>query len=79
MRLAVQQLLGSSVAVDLFTRAPQRAQEEIPVGLSERWRFNSIRDQPLGLGDAVGEVRCCDLDASHRRMQVRERFCVLGR
>jgi hypothetical protein len=36
MWFAVQQLLGSTAAVDPFTSALQRAEEEMPVGLSER-------------------------------------------
>jgi hypothetical protein len=32
MRFAVQQLLGSTAAVDPFTSAPQRAEEEMPAG-----------------------------------------------
>jgi hypothetical protein len=44
MRLAVQQLLGSTAAVDPFTSAPQCAEEEMPVGLRERGGFVSVRD-----------------------------------
>ena len=44
MRFAVQQLLGSTAAVDPFTSALQRAEEEMPVSLSERGSFVSLRD-----------------------------------
>jgi hypothetical protein len=44
MRFAVQQLLGSTAAADPFTSALQRAEEEMPVGLSERGGFVSVRD-----------------------------------
>src|SRR5260370_41207825 len=44
MRFAVQQLLGSTTAVDPFTSAPQRTEEEMPVGLSEGGGFSSERD-----------------------------------
>ncbi len=44
MRFAVQQLLGGTAAVDPFTSALQRAEEEMPVGLSERGGFVSVRD-----------------------------------
>ncbi len=44
MRFAVQQLLGSTAAVDPFTSALQRAEEEMPVGLSEGGGFVSVRD-----------------------------------
>ena len=67
MRFAVQQLLGSAAAVDPFTRALQRAEEEVPVGLSERGGLVSVRDQPFSLCGSVQEVRRRDLDASHAR------------
>src|SRR5258708_23153341 len=44
MRFAVQQLLGSTAAVDPFTSAVQRAEEETPVGLSEGGGFVTVRD-----------------------------------
>jgi hypothetical protein len=44
VRLAVQQLLGSTAAADPFTSALQRAEQEMPVGLSERGGFVSLRD-----------------------------------
>src|SRR5437764_11561989 len=43
MRFAVQQLLGNTAAVDPFTSAVQRAEQEMPVGLSERGSFVSVR------------------------------------
>src|SRR5258707_12877710 len=44
MRFAVQQLLGSTAAVDPFTSAVQRAEEEMPVALSEGGGFVSVHD-----------------------------------
>ena len=44
MRFAVQQLLGSTAVADPFTSALQRTEEEMPVGLSERGGFVSVRD-----------------------------------
>jgi hypothetical protein len=44
MRFAVQQLLGSTTAVDPFTSALQCAEEEMPVGLSECGGLVSVRD-----------------------------------
>lgn len=44
MRFAVQQLLGSTAAADPFTSALQRAEEEMPVGFSERRGFVWVRD-----------------------------------
>jgi len=44
MRFAVQQLLGNTAAVDPFTSALQRAEQQMPVGLSERGGFVSLRD-----------------------------------
>ncbi len=44
MRFAVQQLLGNAAAVDPFTSALQRAEEQMPVGLSECGGFVSLRD-----------------------------------
>lgn len=79
MRFAVQQLLGSSAAVDLFTRAPQRAQEELPVGLSERGGFVSIRDKPSSLCDSFHEVRRRQLDVSHPCVQAMQRVSEFGR
>ena len=79
MGFAVQQLLAGAAAADLATRALQRAQEEIPVGLGERGGFVSVRDQPLSLCDAFPEVRRRDLDASHARVQTMQRVGVGGR
>ena len=76
MRFAVQQLLGSTAAVDPFTSAMQRAEEEMPVGLSERGGFVSVRDEPFSLCDSVQEVRGCDLDASHAAVQALEHVSV---
>ena len=78
MRFAVQQLLGSAAAVDLLTRALQRAEEEMPVGLSERGGFVSVRDQLRSFFGSFQEVRCRDLDVSHPRVQAMERVCVFG-
>jgi hypothetical protein len=44
MRFAVQQLLGSTTAVDPFTSALQCAEEEMPAGLSECGGLVSVRD-----------------------------------
>jgi hypothetical protein len=44
MRFAVQQLLGSTAAVDSFSSALQRVEEEMPVGFRERGGFVSVRD-----------------------------------
>jgi hypothetical protein len=79
MRFAVQQLLGSSTAVDLSTRAVQRADEEMTIDLSERGGCVSVRDQPLSPCGAIHEVRRRDLDPSHPRVQAMERVCVFGR
>jgi hypothetical protein len=65
MRFAVQQLLGRAAAMDPFPRALQRAEEEMPVGLSERGGFVSVGDRPFSLDGSVQEVRRGDLDASH--------------
>lgn len=78
MRFAVQQLLGSSTVVDLLTRAVQRAQEEMPVRLSERGGCVSVRDQPHSLCGSFHEVRRRQLDASHPRVQAMEGVCVFG-
>jgi len=74
----VQQLLGSAAVVDLLTRTVQRAQEEMPVGLTERGGCVSVRDQPLCLSDSFHEVRRRDPDASHPGVQAMEGICVLG-
>jgi len=44
MRFAVQQLLGSAAAADPFTGALQRAEEKMPVGLSQRRSFVWVAD-----------------------------------
>ena len=44
MRFAVQQLLGSTAAVDPFTSTLQRAEQEMPVGLSEPGGFVWVGD-----------------------------------
>jgi hypothetical protein len=76
MRFAVQQLLGSTAAVDPFTSALQRGEEEMPVGLSEGGGFVWVREQPFSLCGSVQEVRGCDLDASHAGVQALEHVCV---
>jgi hypothetical protein len=76
MRFSVQQLLGGAAAVDPFTRVPERAEEKVPVGLSECGGFVSLRDQPLSLRDSVQKVGSCDLDASHAGVQALEHVCV---
>ena len=76
MRFAVQKLLGSPAAVDLVTRALQRAEEEMPVCLTERGGFVSVRDQPHSLCCSFHEVRRRDLDAPQPRVQAMERDCV---
>jgi hypothetical protein len=78
MRFAVQQLLGSSAATDLFTRAVQCAYQQVAVGLSERRACVPVRDQPLSLGGPCHQVRRRDLDASHPRVQAMQRVCVFG-
>ena len=45
MRFAVQQLVGSAAAADLFPSALKRIEEETPVGLRERRGFMWVRDQ----------------------------------
>ena len=79
MRLTVQQLLGSSSAVDLLTRTVQRVEEEMPVALRKRGGLVSARDQPLSRCDSFHEVRRRDLDTSHPPVQTLERVCVVGR
>jgi hypothetical protein len=76
MRFAMQQLLGSTAAVDPSTRALQRAEEEMPVGLGERGGFVSVDNKPFSLCDPVQEVRGGDLSASHAGMQALEHVCV---
>jgi hypothetical protein len=76
MWFAVEQLLGSSAAVDLFTSALQRAEEEMTVGLSERRGFVPVRNQPFGLSGSVQEVWGCDLDASQAGVQALQPVCV---
>jgi hypothetical protein len=44
MWFAVQQLLGGAAAVDPFTSVQHCADEEVPVGLSERGGSVSLRD-----------------------------------
>lgn len=78
MRFAVQQLLGSGAPTDYLTGAVQRVQEKMPVVLSERGGFVSVRDQPLSNCGSFHEVWCFNLDAPHPRMQAVERFCVFG-
>jgi len=78
MRFAVQRLLGSPAPADFLKCAVQRAEEEMPVALSERRGFVSVRDQLLSRCGSFREVRCLDLDAAHPRMQAVERFCVVG-
>src|SRR5262249_6523287 len=66
MRFAVQQLLGSTSAVDPVTSALQRAEEEMPVGLSERGGFVSVRDSPVRLCGSVPDVwGCCHDDTEY--------------
>jgi hypothetical protein len=79
MRFAVQQLLDGTAAVDPFTSALQRAEEEMPISLSERGGFGSLRDQPFSLCGSVQEVWGCDLDASHAGVQALEHVCVCAR
>jgi hypothetical protein len=57
MRFAVQQLLGSAAAVDPFTSALQRAEQETSAGLSERGSFALVRDEPFSGCGPVQEVR----------------------
>ena len=79
MGFAMQQLLFGAAAADLAAPALQRAQEEIPVGLSERGCLVPVRDQLLSFFDAFQEVRRRDLDASHACVQTMQRVGVGGR
>lgn len=79
MRLAVQQLLGSSAAVDLLRCTVQRAEEHMTVALRKGGGLVSGRDQPLSRCDSIHEVRRRDLDTSHPPVQTLERVCVVGR
>ena len=78
MRFAVQQLLGSSAAVDLFTRALQRVRSRSRSASASAGVSCSVRDQPLSLCDSFHEVRRRDLDASHAGVQALQRVCVGG-
>jgi hypothetical protein len=79
MRFAMQQLLGSAAAVDPFTSALQRGEEEMPVGFSERGSLVSVRHEPFSRCGSVKKVGSRDLDASHGRVQALEHVCVSGR
>lgn len=79
MRLTVQQLLGSSAAVDLLTRPVQRVEEEMAVAFRKLGGFVSIRYQPLSRCDSFHEVRRRDLDTSHPPVETLERVCIVGR
>src|SRR5512142_670305 len=72
MRFAVQQLLGSTAGVDPFRSALQRAEEKMPVGLSECGSFVFVRDEPFSLCHPVHEMWGCDLDVSHAGVQASE-------
>lgn len=79
MWLTVQQLLGSSAAVNLLTRTVQRVEDEMPVAFRQRGGFLSVRDQPLSRRDSFHKVRRRHLDTSHPHMQTLQRACVVGR
>ncbi|HXJ64409.1 MAG TPA: hypothetical protein VNN79_11695 [Actinomycetota bacterium] len=72
----MQQLLGRSAAADLLTRALQRADEEMAIGLGECGGCVFVHDQPLGRCGPFHEVRRRDLDTSYPRVQAVERLCV---
>ena len=79
MRLAVQQLVRVHAAANCFTCTTQRLEKQKPVGIQERRGFVSVRQETLSLCDPFREVRCLNLDASHRSMQAMERIGILGR
>jgi hypothetical protein len=79
MRIAVQQLLGSTAAVDPFSSAPQRAEEQMPAGLGQGGGFVWVREEPFGLCGPVQEVRGCDLDVSQAGVQASEHVRVRAR
>jgi hypothetical protein len=76
--LAVQQLLGGPTAGDRPLPALERVAEQVPVGVRESRRALPARNELLGLGDAVGEVRRGDSEPPHAGMQPCERVQSAG-
>ena len=78
VRLAVQQLLGSSTVDDGFSSAPQRSDEKLPI------RVGKIRSEVSGLHkvlsrfDSIGEVRRPEIELAHAGMQSLKRIRVVG-
>ena len=79
MRFAVQQLLLGAAVVNLLPRALQRAEEEMPVGLTQCGGLVSARNQAHSLGGSFREGRRRSCDGSHVQVQAMQRVCVLDR
>lgn len=69
MRLAAHYLIRGAAAANCSTVAPERVEQREPVGSAQRRRFVSVCQQTFGGCHSFREVRCLNLDASHRRMQ----------
>ena len=74
MWLAVKQLLPGAPAADRFRQVTQCPVKHCPVVVAEGGRAIAACNQPLGLRDAVREVRRRDVDGSQRGMQPLERI-----
>ena len=79
VRLAVQQLLGSAAVADHSSQPSQCAGEQLPIRVGELRREIATRDELLGLGDSIREVRRRDIERAHAGVQALERVGVGGR
>lgn len=78
VRFAVEQLLVGPAAKKRAAHAPQRAEKEIPIHVSERRRLLPVHDELLSRGDSFREMRCRALDRPHPVVQAMECVGVAG-
>ena len=78
MWLAVQQLLGRAAVADRLSQVSEGACQELSVRVGERRREVSARNEPLGVRDSIGEMRCRDVERSHPLVQPLEGIRVVG-
>ena len=79
MRLTVQDLFVGAESADCDALAAQYVAEKRPVGAEELWSLLWVGDQPLCLGNSVGEMWCSHLELAQASMESDERQRVLRR